>query len=94
MIASFILGALAVYGAEKLEPQIREWLARILPVEDIPAVEMRGITLALMLFGAAVLATLLGSDNAVALALGAVVGVLGPRGYRRFKGSKAPDYDS
>lgn len=94
MIVTFVLGALAAWGAPQVEPQVRMWLAKVLPVDDIPPVEMRGITLALSLFVAAVLAALMDSESAVALALGAVVGALGPRTYQKFKTSKAPDYDS
>lgn len=94
MIASFIFAALATWGAPQLEPQIKAMLARFLPLEDSSAVEMRGITIAVVLFAAAILATLLGSGNTFAFGLGAVVGVLGPRGYQLFKRSKAPDYDS
>ena len=94
MIATFIFAALATWGAPQLEPQIKSLLARILPLEDVSAVEMRGIVIALLLFVAAVLAALLGSESAVALGLGSVVGVLGPRAYRRFRYLKAPDYDS
>ena len=94
MIASFILAALAAWGAPQLEPQIKSMLERLLPMEDVSAVEMRGISMALTLFLASVLATLMGSQSALGLGLGAVVGVLGPRAYRRIKQAKAPDYDS
>lgn len=94
MIITFLLGALAAWGTPQLEPQLKMWLAKALPVDDIPPVEMRGIALALALFAAAILAALMDSESAVALALGAVVGALGPRAYQKFKMSKAPDYDS
>lgn len=94
MIASFIFAALATWGAPQLEPQVKSMLERILPMEDMAAVEMRGITIAILLLAAAVLATLLGSASTLAFGLGAVVGALGPRGYQRFKRATAPDYDS
>ncbi len=94
MIASFIFAALAAWGAPQLEVQIKSMLARFLPLEDISAVEMRGITIVILLFAAAILVTLLGSGNTLTFGLGAVAGILGPRGYRRFKQAKAPDYDS
>lgn len=94
MIAAFVFAALATWGAPQLEPQIKTLISRVLPLEDVSAVEMRGITVVLMLFVAAVLATLLGSNNAVALGLGGVVGALGPRAYQKFRQSRAPDYDS
>lgn len=94
MIASFIFAALAAWGAPQLEPQIKGMLERVLPLDDISATEMRGITIAVLLFVAAVLATLIGSGNTLAFGFGAVVGVLGPRTYRRLKQTKAPDYDS
>lgn len=94
MIATFIFAALATWGAPQLEPQLKALLERVLPLHDVSAVEMRGITISVLLFVAAVLATLLGSHSTIALGLGAVVGVLGPRAYQRFKQSRAPDYDS
>lgn len=94
MIASFILAALATWGAPQLEPQIKAWLERVLPLDDVGAVEMRGITIALLLCAAAILATLMGSANSISLGFGAIAGVLGPRAYQRFKQTKAPDYDS
>ncbi|NNE89185.1 MAG: hypothetical protein HKN27_14005 [Silicimonas sp.] len=94
MFASFILGALAAWGAPQIEPQLKSQLARLLPDDDIPALEMRTITLAMALFVAACLASLLGSTSAVALTFGGLVGVLGPRGYQRYRMSKAPDYDA
>lgn len=94
MIALFILGALAAWGTPQLEPQIKLVLGRLFPVDDISAVEMRGIALSVMLFVAAVLGMLLGSYGAIALASGAIFGALGPRIYQRFKAAKAPDYDS
>lgn len=94
MITLFILGALAAWGAPQLEPQIKLVLSRLFPVDDISPAEMRGITLSLMLLVAAVLGMLLGSYGAIALTLGAIVGVLAPRIYQRSKVAKAPDYDS
>ncbi len=94
MIATFIFAALATWGAPQLEPQIKELIGRILPLDDVSGVEMRGITLSVLLFIAAVLATLLGSHSVIAFGIGAVVGVLGPRGYQRIRQSRAPDYDS
>ncbi|MEO9825016.1 MAG: hypothetical protein ABJF50_11430 [Paracoccaceae bacterium] len=94
MIATFVFAALATWGAPQLEPQLKALVGRLLPLDDVSAVEMRGITIAVLLFVAAVLASLLGSHSTLALGVGAVVGVLGPRGYQRLKQSRAPDYDS
>lgn len=94
MIALFILGALAAWGTPQLEPQIKALIGRVFPVDDIPAVEMRGISLSLLLLVAALLGMLFGSYGAIALALGAIVGATGPHIYNRSKAAKAPDYDS
>ena len=94
MIATFVFAALATWGAPQLEPQLKALIDRVLPLGDVSAVEMRGITISVLLFVAAVLATLMGSHSAIALGVGAVAGVLGPRGYQRIRQSRAPDYDS
>ena len=94
MIAPFVFAALATWGAPQLEPQIKTLIQRVLPLEDVSVAEMRLVTVVLLLFVAAVLAALLGSNNAVALGFGAVVGALGPRAYQRIRQSRAPDYDS
>ena len=55
---------------------------------------MRAISLALCLLAAALVAAFSGGGGAVALALGAVLGVLGPRLQARYRAMRAPDYDS
>lgn len=94
MIATFILAALATWATPQLELQIKGMIERVLPLNDVTAVEMRSISLSMLLCIAAVLATLLGSHSVIAFGIGAVVGALGPRGYQRIRQSRAPDYDS
>ncbi|MEM7753075.1 MAG: hypothetical protein AAF230_06650 [Pseudomonadota bacterium] len=94
MIWTFILGAIAGWGAEGAEDRLKPLVAQYLPGEAPGGVEMRAISLALCLFAASVIAVFSGGGSAVALALGGVLGVLGPRLYAKFKATRAPDYDS
>ncbi|MDJ1017177.1 MAG: hypothetical protein QNJ35_11745 [Paracoccaceae bacterium] len=95
MLATFILGVLAGFGAPYAEPRIKEALKSVLLADaPIEPLEMRGFSLALCLLGAAILSMIFGSPHAAPLALGAVVGVFGPRLMEKWKARKTPDYDS
>ena len=61
---------------------------------SIQPIELRTVTLALAVFLAAVLSWLIAYPSAVALTLGALVGVLAPRIKARLSAARAPDYDS
>ena len=93
MFLTFILGVLAGWGAPMAEEALRRPLQQALSGELSP-IELRGMTLVLCLFAASILALMLGSAAALPLVLGALVGVLGPRLYSRFRAMQAPDYDS
>lgn len=94
MIWTFILGVIAGWCAGGAEDRLRPLVEQYLPGQAPGAVEMRAISLALCLLGAAIVAALSGGGNAVALALGGLAGVLGPRLYGKFQATRAPDYDA
>jgi uncharacterized membrane protein YeaQ/YmgE (transglycosylase-associated protein family) len=95
MIVTFILGALAGWFAKLAEPRVKEGLTRVDAGSAPGAVEVPLLALAGSILVAAVVAGLLMDEpSPVALALGACVGVLGPRIRRRWDARKIPDYDS
>ena len=93
MLATLILGIAAGAGAPYAEPNIKKALESIL-LADAPMTEMelRMFSFALCLVGAAVLAWIFGNGSALALAIGAALGVFGPRIIERLKKRNAPDY--
>lgn len=93
MIWTFILGILAGWGAPMAEDHLRGPLQQVLSGEVTP-VEMRAMSLAVCLFLASILALVAASSAAFPLVLGALIGVMGPRLYDRFRAMRAPDYDS
>lgn len=94
MFWTFILGIIAGWVAPYAEDRLRPVVDENLPGRPASAGEMRGISLALCLLAAAILAALTGSAHALPLALGAVLGVLGPRIWEKVRGQRVPDYDS
>lgn len=94
MIWTFILGAIAGWAAPFAEEKIRPHVEQHLPGRKPEPVEMRSISLAACLLIAAIVAWLTGSGGAVPLALGAALGVLGPRLSDKFREMRAPDYDA
>ena len=96
MLVTFILGIAAAWGAAFVEDHLRGHLARALSIEPgaFQAVEMRVVSLAICLFVAAILAWIVADAHAVALTLGAVIGVLIPRLKDRLRAARAPDYDA
>ena len=93
MFWTFILGIVAGWGAPMAEDHLRGPLQQALSGETSP-VELRAVSLVVCLLVAAILAWIIGSHAALPLVLGALVGVLGPRLYDRFRAMRAPDYDS
>ncbi len=93
MLFTLILGIAAGAAAPFLEEQVKRGLENIV-LADAPltAPELRGATLALLLFGAAVFAWLFGGGSAIALTLGGVIGVASPRIISRIQNRRAPDY--
>ena len=93
MLADLILGIAAGAGAPYAEPRIKQALEGML-LSDAPmtAMELRMVSFALCLTGAAVLAYVFGEGEALPLALGSVVGVFGPRILDRIQNRRSPDY--
>jgi hypothetical protein len=93
MLADLILGIAAGAGTPYAEPRIKQALEGVL-LSDAPmtAMELRMVSFALCLVGAAVLAYVFGEGEALPLTLGAVVGVFGPRILDRIQNRKSPDY--
>lgn len=94
MIWTFILGVIAGWAAPSAEDRLRPLLEENLPGGPIGAAEMRAMSLSICLLLAALVATITDSGHVLPLALGAVLGVLGPRLYDRMRSGRAPDYDS
>jgi hypothetical protein len=93
MLADFILGIIAGAGAPYAEPRIRKALEGML-LSDAPmtAMELRMVSFAVCLVGAAILAHIFGDGEALALAAGSLVGVFGPRILDKVQKRKTPDY--
>ncbi len=96
MLVTLILGAVAGWGAGFAEDHVRRLLARALSVDEsvFKPIEIRSIALVAALFIAAVLSWLIANPHAVALTLGALVGVLGPRLQELIRAARTPDYDA
>lgn len=94
MIWTILLGAAAGWGAREVEDRLRPIIEQNLPGGAPTPVEMRAIALSLCLLAAALVAMLSGGGGAVALSLGAVLGVLGPRLTAKLKARRVPDYDN
>ncbi len=86
MLINLILGIAAGYAAPFAEDTIRRVIAGTTladPALDAP--EMRQLSFAVCLLGAALLAALAGEGGSIALALGAVLGVFTPRLVARYR---------
>jgi len=95
MLGTLILGIAAGAMAPYAEPKVKSAIEKILP-SDIPAdpIEMRMYAFAVCLIGAAVLSMAFSEPHAAPLAIGAAVGIFGPRLMAKWNASKNPDYDS
>lgn len=93
MLADLILGIAAGAGAPYAEPKIKSALESVL-LSDAPlsALELRMVSLAICLVGAAILGFAFGESEAFPLTVGALVGVFGPRIIDRIQNRKEPDY--
>ncbi len=95
MLATLILGIAAGAGAPYAEPKVKELMEGVLLTETpLEGMELRLFTFAILLVLAALLSMVFGSAHAMPLALGAALGVFGPRLIDRYKSAKNPDYDS
>jgi hypothetical protein len=95
MLADLILGIAAGAGAPYAEPRIKAALENML-LSDAPLTgsELKLVSLALCLVGAAILAYVFGDGGALTLTVGAVIGVFGPRIIDRIQKRTNPDYDT
>jgi len=94
MLGTFILGLAAGWGAPYAEPRVSAILGNVLKGgSEVGPVELRMITFAACLIGAAILSMILTDPHALPLAFGAGVGVLVPRLREIWKIARAPDYD-
>lgn len=93
MLVAFILGIAAGWAALSVEPRVagmtREHLGETLLPEEV-----RALSYGVLLVAAALLLALLGEGHPLSLALGGVLGLMGPRLRRRWEARKAPDYDA
>lgn len=96
MIVTFVLGVLAGWFAKLVEPRVKGVAeSAVRGTGPMDPVELRLFALAAAILAAAVVAELLvRHPNPIWLALGACLGVLGPRLRRRWDARKVPDYDS
>lgn len=94
MIVTFLLGAIAGFVAGPAEERIKPFVTQYFAGPAPKPAEMRAISLAACLFLAALVAYMADGGSALALTLGGVIGVLGPRLQAKFKSARAPDYDS
>ena len=93
MLVTFILGLAAGAGAPHAEPHLKAALSGALPPgRPMGATELRLFSFAACLVVAAVLSAIFGSGSAVALTLGAALGVSGPRLMDRVTRRSSPDY--
>lgn len=93
MLATLILGIAAGAGAPYAEPHVKGALENVLLAESpLSDMELRLFSFAVCLVGAAILAWIFGNGSALALAVGAALGVFGPRIIDRIQKRKAPDY--
>lgn len=94
MIWTFILGIVAGWGAPFAEEHLKRPLEQSLSSGPLSATDIRAISLSFCLFVAAIVAMFVGSSHVLPLTLGALLGVLGPRLWDKFRAMRAPDYDS
>ncbi len=86
MLGTFILGIVAGFAAPYAEPHVKTAIeGALLSDASLSAVELRLFAFALCLLAAAVLASVLGDGGALAIALGAAVGVFAPRVLERIQ---------
>ena len=95
MFGTLILGIDAGWGAPFAEPKIKSALENVL-LDDVPVdpLEMRLISFSVCLLAAALLSMVFAEPHAAPLALGAAIGVFGPRLIEKWKARNHPDYDS
>jgi hypothetical protein len=95
MLATLILAAAAGWLAPKADETVKGMIESILLTEaPITPLELRLVSFSACLVVAAILSMVFGEPHALALSVGALLGVLGPRLSERYRRSRNPDYDS
>lgn len=94
MLGTFILGIVAGWAAPMAEDALRPLLEKHLYSTTVPAGDLRAAALALCLLVAAIVAMILSSAHALPLAVGGLLGVLGPRLLDKARSMRTPDYDN
>lgn len=93
MLATLILGIAAGALAPRADDHVKSALeGAFLSEATLSATELRSLSFALCLLGAAILAWIFGNGSAFALALGGVIGVFAPRIMDRARRRGEPDY--
>ena len=93
MLITFILGIAAGFGAPFAEPHVKKLLEGVMLAEaPMTDVELRMLSFAACRVVAALLAWNLGNGSGFALAVGAALGVFGPRLIGLAQSRRAPDY--
>lgn len=93
MLATLLLGIAAGAGAPYAEEHVKGALESVLLAEAaMSPTELRLFSFAVCLVGASILAHVFGNGSAFALALGAAIGVFGPRLVDRIQKRREPDY--
>ena len=92
MLVSLILGIAAGWGALFAVTKVFAALEIVL-LDDVPfeATEMRMFTFAVCVVGAAIASMIFAEPHAAPLAIGAAVGIFGPRLINKWKTSRTPD---
>lgn len=95
MLATLILAAAAGWLSPKADETVKGMIESVLLTEaPITQIELRLISFSACLVIAAILSMIFGEPHALALAVGALLGVLGPRLTDKYRRSRHPDYDS
>ena len=93
MLATVILGIAAGAGAPYAEPHVKQTLEGMLMSDTtLSAMELRMLSFAVCLVLASMLAWIFGNGSGFALAVGALLGVFGPRLIDRLQKRREPDY--
>ena len=91
MLGTLILGIAAGALTPYAEPKVKTALENIL-LDDVPSepIEMRLFAFAVCLVAAAILSMIFAEPHAAPLAIGAAIGIFGPRVLDKWKASKNP----
>lgn len=93
MLMTVLLGIAAGFGAPYAEPHVKKAVEGLMQ-DDAPMspLELRMFSFAVCLVAAAFVSLILDEDYALPLAIGAALGVFGPRIIARLQNRRSPDY--